>query len=214
MSLYAESVKSVPLEHLKAMPELVVLATQKGYFQNLPDAVKTPELCHEAVTRSGVELRWVPVPLKTEDLCLLAISHKDKHKCATLRDVPTHLRTPAICLKTVTNWGSYLSAVPSDLKTPELCRIALIRDDRNHCNLHDIPEAFRTREFCDIAYSRSPSCYKAIPKELQQFYKDPFPVGRFTEVHPDMPPLDALPLLHLVSKSEFEEEEGEDEKRH
>jgi hypothetical protein len=47
-------------------------------FQDVPDALKTPELCLVAVQNEGEALEYVPEALKTPELCLAAVQNDGK----------------------------------------------------------------------------------------------------------------------------------------
>lgn len=96
-------------------------------LRNIPDDMKTPELCLAAVKQDGMALEYVPDHLKTPELCLTAVR---KHGLAYLV-VPDRLKTVemSICL---INWlgASGLVYVPDHLQTDEVIALALSYNSR------------------------------------------------------------------------------------
>lgn len=58
-------------------------------FGHIPDALKTPSICLQAVRSNGCALRHVPPHLRTDDLCVEAL----RNNGAALDYVPAHMRT-------------------------------------------------------------------------------------------------------------------------
>lgn len=62
--------------------------------------------------------------------------------------------------------GYALQYVPNELRTPELCEMA-IRDDFNALNLQFVPKKLRTPELCELAVKTAGDSLKWVPKELK-----------------------------------------------
>jgi hypothetical protein len=73
----------------------------------VPDALKTADLCLEAVQIDGKTLRWVPDALKTADLCLVAVQMDDN----ALKYVPETLKTADLYMAALRS--SWMSAASS-----------------------------------------------------------------------------------------------------
>jgi hypothetical protein len=78
--------------------------------------------------------------------------------------VPEDLRTPELCKIAVEKNGRALESVPEDLKTPELCRIAVEKSEEA---LEYVPEALKTPELCKIAMEQDGRTLKYVPKVLK-----------------------------------------------
>lgn len=64
-------------------------------LENVPESLKTPELCQIAVQEQARTLEYVPEALKMLELCLMAV-RKDGY---ALEYVPESLRTPEFLAK-------------------------------------------------------------------------------------------------------------------
>jgi hypothetical protein len=90
-------------------------------LEDVPEPLRSPELCWEAVRRAGSALQYVPEPLRTSELCLEAV----RRTCSALEDVPEALRTLELYLAAARQDGWALQYVPAALRTPELYVAAL-----------------------------------------------------------------------------------------
>ena len=52
---------------------LAALRKDISTFSDMPDLVKTPEVCLAVVYRKGTLLEYVPLPLRTRGLCIAAV---------------------------------------------------------------------------------------------------------------------------------------------
>jgi hypothetical protein len=140
--------KDVP-EALKT-PEVCLAAVRRGYqgwqaLEYVPESAKTPELCLYAVQRNGYALKFVPEALKTPELCLDAVQSNRY----ALKFVPEALKTPELCLAAVQQHGWALEHVPEALKTPELC-LPAVGYGEGRAFKH-IPELFlKNPDFCRV----------------------------------------------------------------
>lgn len=73
------------------------------------------------VQETGYKLSDVPEPLKTAELCLAAV----KSYGHVLEFVPDTLKTTELCLEAVKSDGEALAFVPDALKTEEICLTAI-----------------------------------------------------------------------------------------
>lgn len=64
----------------------------------LPTQLKTEEICEIALTQNGLALEYVPAEVKNNKLCLLAVSKKPM----AIQYVPTVFRSEELCLAAVT----------------------------------------------------------------------------------------------------------------
>ena len=77
------------------MTELCLVAVkQEGLaLEYVPINLKTAELCHEAVNQQyGMALRYVPENLKTVELCLKAVNNMLEKILVNILEVPEGLR--------------------------------------------------------------------------------------------------------------------------
>ncbi len=87
-----------------------------GIAELVPASAWTEPLAYAAVWAGGRSLGNVPEEMKTLDLCRDAVLDDG----SALRFVPEALRTPALCLEAVKRDGVAFSAVPEALQTQEL----------------------------------------------------------------------------------------------
>lgn len=130
------------LRHAPPDPELYKIAVRKGLtLYEVPEELRTPEICKIAVSNSNDEYAWryVPDELRTPELSKIAVS-KDGY---WLRYVPAQVlqQHPELCEIAVSNDGDALRFVPEEMKTPEICKIAVSKD--SHALRHVPPEILR-----------------------------------------------------------------------
>ncbi|WP_139313507.1 DUF4116 domain-containing protein [Rhodoferax antarcticus] len=90
---------------------------------------------------------WTPEIFKTEAVCELAVSRYG----LALESVPVDIRSDLICLVAVANNGSALKYVSEAQKTlPNLCLVAVANDGTA---LEYASEAQKTLEICSVAVS-------------------------------------------------------------
>jgi hypothetical protein len=118
---------------------------EKWLLKNVPKSERTAKICLEYVTRKGINLDYVPLKLRTKELCLSVLLNGDG---GALQAVPEKLRTLDLCLLAVHFAGWALEYVPEHLRTYEVCFMAV-----HQCGsaLQYVPEIYRTPELCRIA---------------------------------------------------------------
>jgi Domain of unknown function (DUF4116) len=143
-------------------PEICKLAvSQEGWtLGSVPKQLRTPEICKLAVSQEGRALNAVPFNIRTPELCKLAVSQNGR----ALLFVPEELKTPEICKIAVSQDGVGLLYVPEELITPELCKIAV---GQNGNVLWRVPLYERTPEICKIAVSQNGDALQYVPTELK-----------------------------------------------
>ncbi len=87
--------------------------------------ITTEQDALEAVRQDGMALEDVPEKLKTPEICAEAVCGSGW----ALAFVPEALKTPELCLEAVMWTGKALEFVPEALKSEEICRAA-VRTDR------------------------------------------------------------------------------------
>jgi len=92
----------------------------------IPAKMRTAELCHQAVLRSGFAIDHVPHKLRTQSLLTLAV---DKYP-QSIRHLDPSQRNRDVCWTAVNGDGLAIRFVPSELLTPELRMIALDQPDK------------------------------------------------------------------------------------
>jgi len=139
---------------------LSVRCYQNNYaLRDVPENLKTAELCLEAIKKNGYELCYVPESLKTAELCLEAI----KKNGDTLCYVPENLKTEELCIEAVKQNSMALNYVPENLKT-ELCLEAV---KKNSYVLGDVPENLKTAELCLEAVKQLGKSLEFVPETLK-----------------------------------------------
>ncbi len=101
-----------------ARQNLVDAVRQDGMnLQDVPEGMRTPEVCLETVKQDGMALEFVPEKLKTKELCRAALQNDGM----ALQYVRDGLKDDALCRTAVRQDGTALEFVPEKLKTPSLC---------------------------------------------------------------------------------------------
>jgi len=78
----------------------------------------------------------------------------------------------ALCLAAVQNDGTALYDVPEELKTPELCLLAVQNLPEGNTVLHAVPEELRTLEICIIAVEVNEEALEDVPEKLKKKVKE------------------------------------------
>ena len=169
------------VEILKVMAAGPALAKNNdNAFEDIPDELKTAEMCLKAVKKDAYTFFYVPENFITEEMCFRAVKKgismlqhipekfKSKELCLeavkyssdALNYVPDELKTPELCLKAVKYSGDALNYVPDELKTPELCLKAV---KGSGGALNHVPDELKTAEMC----------LKAVKKDAYAFFHVP-----------------------------------------
>ncbi|MDR2719167.1 MAG: DUF4116 domain-containing protein [Treponema sp.] len=133
-------------------------------LEDVPEELKTYNVCLEAVRNFGLALSNVPEKHKTAELCLEAV----RQEGFALEDVPEELRTAELCFEAVRNDGIALFDVPEKYKTAELCLKAVRQEG---FALTTVPEELKTAELCFEAVRGDGRALQYVPEKLQSQVK-------------------------------------------
>jgi hypothetical protein len=81
-----------------------------------------------------------------------------------LFSVPENLKTPEICLIAVNNDGTSLKLVPEHLRTPEMCLIAV---QKNGFTIQCVPKEHMTEALCIEAVNKYGRALKYVPEQFK-----------------------------------------------
>jgi len=129
-------------------------------FEEVPNNLKTPEICRIAVKYDGKDIKYVPEEKRDFDICTTAIIDKN----AILQYIPNEHKTYENCFIAVISSGNELEYVPDELKTKELCYIAIRNDGYA---LEYVPESLKTFDLCSTAIKKY--LYSMARKELLEY---------------------------------------------
>ena len=102
----------------------------------------TPEMCFAAICDEGEILEYIPVELRTHELCLKAVGHaSDPHKV--------------------------LQFVPESIRNEEICLSALKYSDKPIATFKLVPKELLTEDFAEAAVKMRRSLLNKLPVELQ-----------------------------------------------
>jgi hypothetical protein len=87
---------------------------------------------------------------------------KIRNREVRINKLSEHLKTPEICLEAVKLYSPDIKYVPEELRTEEICNIAL----SFHLNFEFIPKKFITYEMCLGFIKQGARILEHIPKEL------------------------------------------------
>jgi hypothetical protein len=145
-------------------------------------ANKTYEEWLEAVEEDGFTLLKVPEDMKTEEMCMAAVSaFQTDDALRVLQSVPKKFLTQDLCSAAVDRYADAIEAVPEDLLTEEMCLVAVRQGEEAMTSyLGSVPEKFRTKAVCLEALENShindeADFFSCIPEE---FLKDPEFLGQ------------------------------------
>lgn len=85
---------------------------------------RNEERCLASVMQNGWALRYVPIGLRTTNVCWAAIHREPR----SLKFVPDDLKTPEMCAFAVERYPFTLMYVPEHLRSRELCLNAVAMD--------------------------------------------------------------------------------------
>ena len=140
---------------------VVTALTAAVALEDVPVQLRTEELCRLAVSNDGWALRYVPEELRTEELCRVAVSNNGK----ALEYVPDRLRTEELCRVAVSSNRWALGYVPEELKTEELFRVAV---NQNIDALRSyIPEQSRTIDLYVLALKKDVKALRYVPRDMR-----------------------------------------------
>jgi hypothetical protein len=120
-------------------------------------ANKTYEEWLEAVEEDGISLLNVPEEMKTEEMCHAAVlSFQTDDAWKVLQSVPKELLTYDLCFLAVNRYAIAIEAVPEELITEEMCLAAVRQgEDDSGEYLSSVPQKFRTKAVCLEALKNS-----------------------------------------------------------
>jgi len=156
-----EKLSDEPLSHV-CLRAAIAHGYSKGSYTKsyIPQEYLNPRFFIDVIDGGGsIELSAIPGKIKTEKLCLKAVTQNGKN----IRGVPHKKISRKICLAAVQNAEGALEYVPEELKAPELCLLAVQGNGR--C-LEYVPKKLRTMEICSAAYKEHPEAEEYIPKIL------------------------------------------------
>ena len=113
------------------------------WLREIPEHLKTSEMCNEAVAQFPYALEYVPDQLKTQEMCNEAM-HENP---TVLFLVPDHFKTEDMCNEALVVDPWSLKDIPGNLKIKEMCNKA-VEDDPS--SLQFVPDWFVTRQQLDI----------------------------------------------------------------
>ena len=105
-------------------------------IREIPDNLKTQEMCKEAMRIEPYSLAFVPDSFKTQEMCDKAIEIDP----FTLWHVPDNLKTQEMCIRTVEAGLGLLQYVPDWFGTHQ--QIKILYDDDEYCDDDELIEQY------------------------------------------------------------------------
>lgn len=123
-------------------------------FASIAPEVMTGELALHGVGMDASCLSLVPVELRTEAVCLRAVSGDGivGHDGSYLQYVPEKWKTPELCMEAIRRSPYAIAHLPESMKSPDLY-MSLVRE--NPQNLKGVPREARTPEMSREAFERT-----------------------------------------------------------
>ena len=133
-----------------------------GYFDGLYEYVSGPMPEEDGMTPGEISTPN-QTKSKTSSKDLNYYERKLKSNEIYISKVPDELKTPELCKIAVESNDDNFQFVPDELKTPELCKIALKLEG---ANLRYVPDKLKTSKLCKIAVAENGFAIKYVPKEF------------------------------------------------
>ena len=118
----------------KGMNNISLLEIIPVWIREIPDNLKTQEMCNEATRIEPYSLPFVPDCSKAQEMCDKAIQIDP----FTLRHVPDNLKTQELCIRGVEAGPGLLEFVPDWFVTQQQIKIS--RDDDEYCGDDELIE--------------------------------------------------------------------------
>jgi hypothetical protein len=141
-------------------PELYSLLIERfpSSFADLPESAKTPELCLQAVTRQGTNLRHISN--KTQDLCVTAL----RTSYNAFQYIPEEFRNEEVYYLAIKAGSIYLKDVPTNRRSRRMCLSAV---KQQSANFEHVPDRYRTNQFYTDVFENNKNIFKYMPNELK-----------------------------------------------
>ena len=148
------------------------------FEKDIPDEVKTAEICLAAVKENGMGLSAVPKDIRTKEICLAALANApgNGYGISLIEYVPTELLSEELCIAAVKHLGCALGNIPNEFKTPEVCLTAVqnAKNNGKHPDDHPysdqiltkVPEQLLTYELCLAAVKHSGRAIAYVPENF------------------------------------------------
>jgi len=179
VQLSSSALEYVP-GHMQTEEILLAVVQDDGCsLEYVPKHLKTEAICLAAVQNDGYALEYVPKHLRTEAICLAAVQ-----KSPMLDYVPNDMKTMEVCLAAVKNDKYAMDHVPDVLKrkVEKALQGGSDGDDdgeikseedamnfvrKNPSDFLQIPEQWRTTEFCFAVIKENYRALEYIPDNLK-----------------------------------------------
>lgn len=131
----------------------------------VPEERIDTELCELAISKCGLVLKYVPDWLKTEELCYKAImkhSKSIKYACSSI------LNDNGFINSLLNNLKIHINDLPENLITYDKCFNYI--DNRKiaeYCLLQYVPDKYKDKKMCELAFLRNASNIQFIPQKYQ-----------------------------------------------
>lgn len=135
-------------------------------FQEMPESLKTPEICEVAVMGDVQNFSFIPKELQTPELALRVVKESDF--TGTLEAIPETCRSREVCLVAVKKNPDSLSFVPKEHLDREMCQTAIESPHFCRCSCltgESIPEEFLDRELSLKMVTKAVSALHMVPKK-------------------------------------------------
>ena len=188
----ALAIEHVP-DNLKT-PEMCLAAVNdsKGRaLKYVPDILKTKEICLAAFAKMsfllddiGIDLEkteldeiwravamkkremleYMPLPLKTAELCQAVIDASEYGKDDVLKFTPDAVKTAKMCQTAFEDNANAFQYIPDTFKTAEMCRTAV---EKGYRNLEFVPDTFKTAEMCRASVEQLGRTLAFVPEKFK-----------------------------------------------
>lgn len=174
------------LHHLKKRAWFEKMNGYTNYSYARQDQIS---LYVDRVRAHPVEIRYVPLPLLTAEMCMIAVVADG----AYIRDIPARLRTPEICLEAIRSNPVAFYHVDRSMLTEEMC-LALVEQDGMMVTV--LPAALQTERVVAASREQVDAAKRADAMDANGLYpsshrKRPMGVSKAAHAKMSRPDVDA-----------------------
>lgn len=128
----------------------------------IPDTIKNNDLCEFAVSKCGLTLKYVPDELKSDELCYKAILNQPQSIKYANSSI---LNDNDFINLLLDNLTVHINDLPESLITYDRCYRYI--KNKETCLLQDIPDKYKDKKICELAFSIDMLNIQFFPPEYQ-----------------------------------------------
>ncbi|MEK7070230.1 MAG: DUF4116 domain-containing protein [Patescibacteria group bacterium] len=132
-------------------------------FQFVPKELITEDFCDEAIELNSYCILFIPKEYINMKRCVRAATMAG----SSVKYIPENMKTQEFYLTVFENNSLIFEIMPNEMKTPELCRLAVTKRQNSGSALHYVPEHMKTPELCRLAVEKDVHAFYYVPKQMK-----------------------------------------------